>query len=188
MLMSVKLLTLADFPWWGILLVVLGVLFGLYIVFTLLVIFFLIGFRTRLKKTSSAIYLLINQRYELVNKIEKYFLDLRIKFPPYVEEANEKLNLLMNVVNVDETKRKETFLALSEVKTSLLFFIEQEDKYFDDTNYLTFKDAYQKTEDEYRRLVAIFNSDAQGYNYWVRCFYCRYIIKWLGFKKIEKII
>lgn len=188
MLMSVKLLTLADFPWWGILLIVLGVLFGLYIVFTLLVIFFLIGFKTRLRKTNAAINLLINQRCELINKVEKYFLDLKIKFPSYVEEANDKLNRLMNDENISDSKRKDIFLTLSEVKTALIFYIEQKDKYFDDSNYLSFKEAYQKTEDEYRRLVSIFNSDAQGYNYWVRCFYCRYILRWLGFKKIEKII
>lgn len=181
-----SLVFLNALTWWQITLAVIGSLFALYIIIFLITLCFVLSFKKRMKSKYKAICLQINLRYTLLKNIEDYFISKKVKLPNDFTSLMQDLKDL-NEMNIDVSKRHDYIKTLSEAKAHLVFHIEQLDKYYDDNNYLSFKESYLKSEDEYRRLVSSYNLDVSGYNYWVKNIFYRYIFKLVRFKKLDTI-
>lgn len=182
-----NLLTFTSLTWWQITIIaVVCSIVGFYLLTFIISLCFVLSFKRKMKAKYKAICLQINQRYTLLTKIEEYFKEKKLKLPKeYLSLINSLREL--DTSNIDESKRLDYLKTLNDAKAHLVFYVEQLDKYYNDKNYLAFKESYLKSEDEYRRLVASYNLDVNGYNYWIRGFLFRYLFKMLRFKKKETI-
>lgn len=181
-----SLVFLNALTWWQITLAVIGSLFGLYVIGFLITLCFTLSFKKKMKSKYKAICLQVNLRYTLLKNIEEYFISKKVKLTDEFTSLMDDLKDL-NETNIDASKRYDYIKTLSEAKAHLVFHIEQLDKYYDDNNYLSFKESYLKSEDEYRRLISSYNLDVAGYNYWVKNILYRYLFILMRFKKVDTI-
>ncbi len=182
-----SLLVLTALTWWQITIIaVICSIFGVYILAFFITLCFALSFKKKMKSKYMALCLQINQRFVLLSNIEEYLISKKVKLPSEYISLMQSLKDL-KTLDIDQSKRLEYIKTLNDAKAHLVFYVEQQDKYYDDDTYVAFKESYLKSEDEYRRLISSYNLDVSGYNYWIKGFLFRFIFKILRFNKIEPI-
>src|SRR5574344_2187650 len=172
--------------WWQWTLFILGILLGIYVLYFFFVLGFSLSFKRKINKKQISINLLLTQRHDILNLIYRYFVESNVKVPlPISSYLDEAINY--ETVNLDDSVRNELLNRLNKASQGLLYLADEFQNIKTSSKYLDYCQTLSDLDVSYRQLVAKYNSDIAGYNYWVHSFGYRGIFKLLRLKQ-KKII
>jgi hypothetical protein len=169
-----------------ILYIVLAALLALYILGLIYCFFAILDFRGRLKKRIAALSVLFGEKKDVLMSLADYYRKADLDL---TDEDNKALALVASTdcKNVKEKEAQEIHDMLSSFEKRLTYlgasnaWIRRGDEYQSLAAVLSDLDA------NYRRIVAIYNSDLVGYEYWRKTPLYRLWLYLLGFRKKKRL-
>jgi sulfur carrier protein ThiS len=175
-----------DGPWQIV--VWIGALLGLvYLFFAIYTIIVLFDFREKLRKRLVALSVLFAEKKEIL--LSLYGLFHKAKLP-----LNAEIIALRDQVaglNTEVTNEKQVLAAvalLNDFQRHLLLLAEDERYIQKSPDFTSYANFLKDLENNYHRIVAAYNTDLNGYEYWRK----RAIYIWLtwifGFRKRQRLV
>ncbi len=178
-----KILIFAStYNWWQITLIVILALVILFLAICIMGFIFFAYFTYTLNKRSQAITVVIKTKYdyisELMNVIEKAGV-------PIPDDIKEKFNTISipSYLEPDSDLSKTIRESLSIIKNDLVNLINGDNRLLKHELIKGLLSSIDDVDSSYRSHVTNYNSDATGYNYWVRFIPTRLIFKWAKVKE-----
>jgi hypothetical protein len=163
-------------PWWATLILVAVILLGIYIAAVFVYIYQMKEYDRRMAKHLEAIDVLIAQKYDLLRRISKIFVQLNISVPSeFMIQTRPKFeNTLANIAPEERAIIKSFLMRTAQ---TLFFYGETIPELGRHKEYVGIKESYAEIDRQYRFTVNIFNADALGYNYWKDFFWFRWVAR-----------
>jgi len=168
-------------------LIALGGALALYILFFFLVLFIISKFNKRLRKRLSALSLLLAQRKDIAISLYNLLLDQKIAIPTALK--NEAQALINTEVGVLGNHEIIDFLPRLERDTKdIIEAIDGSRKLKKDGSVVAqLKKEIAELDESRRQHIAIYNSDINGYNYWIRLMAYRYLLILFRYREKKRI-
>ena len=169
--------------WWQILLYVVSILFVIYVFVFFYALECLLTFRSRLKKRTLAISLLISEKKDVLLSMLA-LMEKDIKDDSTKEEATQ-----VRWLKVDKLQPKEieNCLSLLSFLQKRLVLFANNNEYESNEEYHTYFEILSDLDANYRKTAAIYNSDVLGYEYWRKTPLFRGLFFLLRFKEIKRL-
>ena len=169
-----------------IFLIVFGSIVGFYLLIVIMDVIFLFAFRNILNTHSKSLEVFLHLKYDNIKKL----IDIVQK-----EEGAIDSKILESFSSIDPAcfsnqEDPECLRArgvLSSLRIDLVCLIDKDEKLAKSKNVLDAKKAIVEMDSNYRTLIAMYNADVLGYNYWLRFLPTRFIYKLLK-KETKQII
>lgn len=164
----------------------LGGVVALYVLFMFVVLIIISKFNKRLKNRREALRLLLAQRKDIALSLNRLVNEAKIKIPTSLQNKTSELEHK----EIAHLNNYEIFEYAPEVEKIIKAFFELiESNKTLKKNETAAQLRKEVTElDEIRRQhIAIYNSDINGYNYWIRLMSYRLILSALGFHSKKRI-
>ena len=164
---------------WQVTVLIVGIVVGLYILLVATGATFILVFRSIFKKHNTALGIMLRTKYDNINKLVEVLNKNNVNVPfKYIEMINGvNPNSLINQ-ETEECKKARNDLAY--LRNELVFLISSDVKLTKNMEIIRAKDAITEMDANYRTLVAMYNADVLGYNYWINFLptkYIRYIFR-----------
>jgi hypothetical protein len=172
--------------WWEILLWVVAV-FGLcYLIGYIFVLTALFNFKKRLQKRIVALSVVFADKKEVLLSLLALFYSLKIPLDDPDNAEAEKVRWLKTKV-VKGSDIESVFATLSGLEKRLALLAQQQPSLQKNKDYRTYASTLGDLDANYRRIVAVYDSDVTGYNYW--CHFLPYFpLNWLfGFRAKKRL-
>lgn len=144
-------------------------------------------FEKRIDKRMHAINVILAQKYDLLILMAKIFKKYRVKLPTEFEEELSP-SMDSNLKTLTLTERLTVKAYLMKTSQSIIYYAEQSEVIREDNDYLVLKRALVELDDNHRKVAALYNADAMGYNYWIHVWYLRPLSKLSKFKDKDLIV
>ncbi len=169
--------------WWQILLYVISIILVIYLFGMFYALECIITFRSRLKKKTLAISLLLSEKRDVL-------LSMLSLLEDQIEDESTKENAAqVRWLKMDNLQSKEidNYLAtMSSLQKRLVLFANSTE-FKNNDNYLTYFELLSDLDANYRKIAAIFNSDVVGYEYWRKTPLFRPLFFVFGFREIKRL-
>ena len=164
---------------WEVTLLIIGIIFGSMILFIALDVTFILTFRSIFKKHNAALGLMLHVKYDNTKKLVDCLNKNKYHVPyKYIEILNRiKTESFMNQ-ELPECLEARNDLAY--LRNELVLLINSDPALSKNLELKRAKDAITEMDTNYRTLVAMYNADVLGYNYWINFLptkYIKYIFK-----------
>ncbi len=165
---------------------VLSVLAFLYLLGFLLCYIFLLGFNRKLKKRVTAFSILFSEKIEALLALYHSFKEAKVKF----SEAD--LEAVRNVANLKNKRIKGSDIpfyreTISTLEKRLHYLAEENSWLKKEEDYETMLSLLNDLNANYRRIVATYNSDLLGYEYWRKQILYSFLFYLFGFREKSRI-
>ena len=168
-----------------IVILIVSIVGGLYVLFVGLAIIFILSFSNIFRKHNAALGVMLHTKYDNMLKMVELFKKYGINVPSEYEDMLSK---------IDANSFKDQELAecikarndLAYLRNELVYLASSSVEISKNLEVKRAKDAITEMDANYRALVAMYNADVLGYNYWINFLPSRYI-KYI-FKLKEKQI
>ena len=169
-----------------IIIIVFGVIGGLYLLLMILDLIFVFSFRSIFKKHNTALGVMLHTKYDNIKKIIELLNKLNITIPfEYIEVLNSIDANSFKDQELPECVKARNDLAY--LKNELVFMIKNDEILSKNLELKRAMDAVVEMDSNYRTLVAMYNADVLGYNYWINFLLTRYLKYIFKFKKKQMI-
>lgn len=169
--------------WWQILLYSISIIIVVYVFGMFYALECLITFRTKIKKKTLAISLLLSEKRDvllsLMTLLENDIHDESIK-----ESATKVRWLKMN--NVSSKDIEAYLFLLSSLQKRLVLFANN-GEYKNDENFVAYFEILSDLDANYRKIAATFNSQVVGYEYWRKTPLFKGLFFVFGFREIKRL-
>ena len=159
---------------------------GLYAVFVVIDVIFVISFSSILSRHDNDLFLILTNKKDNVDKLVGLLSKHGIKTDKKQVEALNKFD-----IKLFEHQDGETAKSARELLTSLseyfLYMVRDNEKVSNDQEFVTISANLDEIEKIYRQHVVLYNADVLGYNFWISFFPTRFIYLILK-KKAKDII
>ncbi len=163
-------------PWWAILILVTMILVGVYIAGVFIYIYQMKEYDRRMAKHLEAIDVLIAQKYDLLRRISKIFVQFKIAVPSeFMIQTRPKFEETLANIAPEERAVIKSFLMRT--AQALFYYGETDSRLAQHQEYVGVKESYAEIDRQYRFTVNIYNADALGYNYWKDFFWFRWVAR-----------
>lgn len=156
-----------NMNWYTILILVVGIIALVYVFGLMITLGFVVTFKRKLNEHSRAIVIVLNQKKEalinLVEIIEKNGLKLDPKYLVLLRDID--VNSFERIYSAESKKSRET---LSYVKQELFSIANKSVDFKKNEEYKLASSLLVSLDEQFRFLVATYNADVIGYNYWIR--------------------
>lgn len=170
----------------NITLTVIIAIVALWLLAFLIAELFILFFKSALRRHSKSMMVLLNAKYENLQKVYDLFKEYNVEVDPKLVETLNKID----VKTFEKQDSKE-----AEEARNLLAYLRDEANYIANRN----KDLLEKPDFaiarnnvleldiQYRNNIALYNADVLGYNYWIAFLPVRFIFKIFKAKKKDII-
>ena len=170
---------------WQIVLLVFGIIFGLALLLALTDAIFILSFRGIFKKHNAALGLMLHVKYDNTKKLVDCLHKNKVEVPQkYIDVINRIQTESFN--NQELPACLEARNDLTYLRNELVMLTNSSEALSKNLELKRAKDAIVEMDANYRTLVAMYNADVLGYNYWINFLPAKYI-KYI-FKLKEKQI
>lgn len=171
---------------WNVFYWVMGILALIYVFLLIFTLSFLLSFKERLKRKTTAFLVLLSEKKEVLLALTSLYQELGVHY----EEAD--LEWIRKVTLIDKKRIKgDDIVPLSETLANLekrLRYIANSNKAIrENENFVSLISLLDDLNSNYRRMVATYNSDLVGYEYWRKQPLYRAWFFLFGFRKKERI-
>ena len=161
-----------------VVLLVFGIILGLYIVLLIMDLIFVLSFRRIFIKHNKALEVFLHYKYDNIKKL----LDILDKYN--VRIGDKYLRMFSEISpdcfsNQESRECLEARTSLSMLRDELVYLAEQNEKLSKHGEIRQAKNYITEMDANYRNLIAMYNADVLGYNYWISFIPTRYIYKLL---------
>ncbi len=172
--------------WWQILLYVLAVIGLLYLISFFYCLSNILAFKEKLKKRLIALSVLFAEKKDILLSMYALF----DKAAAHLDSAEKDSAAKVRWLKTQATKEKEVeevSQTLNDLQKRLTLLAEAESYLKAGEDYLVFSSALKDLDANYRRIVAVYNSEVSGYEYWRKTPFF-FVLFWLcGFRKRNRL-
>jgi hypothetical protein len=173
-------------PRWQVVIWLLALMGLLYLFFAIYTIIVLFDFKGKLRKRLVALSILFAEKKEIL--LALYTLYQKAKLP--LEGDIVRLRYQVAALQTEPQNEKEAMditILLNEFQRRLSLLSEEERYIQKSGDFLSYMNTLKDLENNYHRIVAAYNTDLNGYEYWrKRTVYCW--LTWLfGFRKRQRL-
>lgn len=171
---------------WNVFYWVLGILALIYIFLLIFTLSFLLSFKGRLKRKTTAFLVLLSEKKEVLLSLVSLYQELGAHY----EEAD--LEWIRKVTLIEKKKIKGSDIVplnatLSNLEKRLRYIASSNKSLQENENFISLISLLDDLNSNYRRMVATYNSDLVGYEYWRKQPLYRGWFFLFGFRKKERI-
>ena len=169
-----------------IIILVVAAVVGIYALLILLDAIFVFSFNKILKVHQKGLTILLKNKLDNLNRI----FTLLNKNNVVIQEDDLTLLASIGIKDLENAQSERCLNAiknLSYLTSQAIFLIASEEKLAKHQELQMARNYADELETNYRSMIAMYNADILGYNYWIKFLPCRYIFKILKFKE-KKII
>lgn len=130
-------------------------------------IFFIIVFRRRIKRDQKALTIIIATKYKYLEKLFAIYGKITNESNPKIEEALNYFNLV-NLEDPASFESRETVNKLTYLRNEMDFITKKNDIFTKHEEFLRAKASVEEMDTVYQKTIANYNSNINGYNYWIR--------------------
>ncbi|MFA6943122.1 MAG: hypothetical protein WCQ71_04655 [Bacilli bacterium] len=153
--------------WYTILILVVGIVALVYVLGLIITLGFVVTFKRKLSEHSRALVIVLNQKTEslinLIGIIERNGIKLDPRYAALLKEIDIKS--FERIYSVESKKSRET---LSYVKQELSGIANKSVDFKKNEEFKLASSLIISLDEQFRFLVATYNADVIGYNYWIR--------------------
>ncbi len=171
--------------WYQVLLLILIIIAGLIILYAIVDIIFVFTFIRIFKKHNKALQVFLSNKYDNIAKLLSACQAHNLAIKTELLSAFNKIDK-RTFINQESSDCHDARLTLSALRDELLFLIEANNLPLDE-DVIQIKNNVLELDSNYRTLIAMYNADVLGYNYWINVFPARYVYKLLGWRKKQII-
>lgn len=174
-------------PQWLIwVLISVGSIIALYLFVFFIVLFIISKFNKRLRKRRDALRLLAAQRKDITLAVYKLVSSEKSKIPLSVQNkvdelANKGIGLLNDYEVMEYTPE------IEKISKAVFDLADSSKTLKKSEECLRFHKELTELDEIKRQHIAIYNSDINGYNYWIRLISYRLLLSALGFHEKKRI-
>lgn len=169
-----------------IVLLVLGIILGLYILLFIMDVVFVLMFRKIFIKHNKALEVFLHYKYDNIKKLltilDKYNVRIGDKYLRMFDEINPDC-----FSNQESKSCLESRTSLSMLRDELVYLAEQNERLSKHGEIRQAKNNIIEMDANYRSLIAMYNADVLGFNYWISFFPTRFFYRLLKVKSKQII-
>lgn len=155
-------------------LLVIGIVGGLYLLLVILDVIFVLSFRSIFKKHNTALGVMLHTKYDNIKKMLELMNKYEITVPfKYIELINGIDFNSFRDQELPECVKARNDLAY--LRNELVFLAASNENLTKNGELKRAQNAITEMDSNYRTLVAMYNADVLGYNYWINFLPTRYI-------------
>lgn len=167
-------------------LLILGIIVGVYLLAVVIDFLFVSFFLRTLKKHAKALAVMLQTKFDNIKKLldvlNKYSISVDFKYIKMLTDINPKC-----FVKIESSECSIARSSLSYLRDELVFLAKSDEKLSKHSEINSAINNITEMDNNYRILVATYNADVIGYNYWIHFLPTRYIYK-LAKTKNKQII
>lgn len=167
-------------------LLVIGIVLGVYLLLLIMDVIFVISFHKIFIKHNKALEVFLHYKYDSIKKLldilDKYNVRIGDKYLRMFEEIDPN-----SFSNQESKACLEARTSLSMLRDELVYLAEQNERLSKHGEIRQAKNNITEMDSNYRNLIAMYNADVLGYNYWISFILTRYIYKILKFQSKQII-
>ena len=154
---------------------------GLYAVFLVIDIIFVVSFSSILSHHGRDLFLVLTNKKDNLDKLATLINKHNIKVDKKQADAlaNFDLKVIETQDGEDAKKARELLTSISEY---FMYVARDNDKVMNDSEFELISGNVEESEKLYRQHVVLYNADVLGYNFWISFFPTRFIYKILKLK------
>ena len=154
---------------------------GLYAVFLVIDIIFVVSFSSILSHHGRDLFLVLTNKKDNLDKLAMLINKHNIKVDKKQADAlaNFDLKVIETQDGEDAKKARELLTSISEY---FMYVARDNDKVMNDPEFELIFGNVEESEKLYRQHVVLYNADVLGYNFWISFFPTRFIYKILKLK------
>ena len=154
---------------------------GLYAVFLVIDIIFVVSFSSTLSHHGRDLFLVLTNKKDNLDKLAMLINKHNIKVDKKQADAlaNFDLKVIESQDGEDAKKARELLTSISEY---FMYVARDNDKVMNDPEFELISGNVEESEKLYRQHVVLYNADVLGYNFWISFFPTRFIYKILKLK------
>jgi hypothetical protein len=158
----------------------------IYLFFAIYTIIVLFDFRQKLRKRLLALSVLFAEKKEILLSLYDLYLKAKLPLSPELKAAQKKVAAL-----VTEPQSEEEVMAIvttfNDFQRRLALLAEEERYILRHQDYISYTNSLKDLENNYQRIVAAYNTDLNGYEYWRKRFVYRWLTWVFGFRKRQRL-
>ena len=172
--------------WWQIVLYILAMAGLLYLIGFFFCLSGLLAFRKKLQKRIIALSVLFAEKKDILLSMYVLFDKAAAHLDSVEKDSAAKVRWLKTQV-IKEAEVEEVSSILNDLQKRLTLLAEAESYLKAGEDFQVFSSALKDLDANYRRIVAVYNSEVSGYEYWRRSLLF-FVLFWLcGFKKRNRL-
>ena len=164
---------------WELALLIIGIVLGVAFLFLATDVIFILSFRKIFKKHNAALGLMLHVKYDNTKKLVDCLNKNNVHVPyRYIEVINRIKT--ESFANQELPECLEARNDLAYLRNELVLLTNSSEALSKNLELKRAKDAIVEMDANYRTLVAMYNADVLGYNYWINFLptkYIKYIFK-----------
>ena len=154
---------------------------GLYAIFLVIDIIFVISFRSIMSHHDGDLFLILTNKKDNLDKLAVLINKHNIKVDK--KQADALANFDLKVIeHQDGEEAKKARELLTSISEYFMYVARDNDKVTNDAEFELISGNVEAAEQLYRQHVVLYNADVLGYNFWISFFPTRFIYKILKFK------
>lgn len=155
-------------------LLIVGIVGGIYLLLIVTDIIFILTFRSIFEKHNAALGMMIHTKYDNIKKMVDVLNKFDVNVPfKYISILNS-----IDANSFSDQEKPECIQArndMSLLRNELVFMINNDPVLVKNMELKRAKDAVTEMDANYRTLVAMYNADVLGYNYWINFLPTKYL-------------
>jgi hypothetical protein len=175
-----------DNPGIQVLVWILSLIALVYLFFAIYTIIVLFDFRSKLRKRLVALSVLFAEKKEMLLSLYDLYLKAKLPLSPEIKAAQKKVASLST-----EPKTEEEVMAIvttfADFQRRLALLAEEERYILHHQDYVSYTNSLKDLENNYQRIVAAYNTDLNGYEYWRKRIVYRWLTWIFGFRKRQRL-
>lgn len=166
---------------WQIALLIVGIILGIFLLFVIFDVVFVLSFNKLFKKHQKAMVIFLNMKYDNIKKLidlmTSYGVEIDHKIIATVADIHRE-----DFDNVENEACKKAQETLTYIKEELLYIARNQKSFQKHEEFIAAKENVCQLENQYRNTIAQYNADVLGYNYWINFWLTKWIWKAFKFK------
>ena len=154
---------------------------GLYAVFLVIDIIFVVSFSSILSHHGRDLFLVLTNKKDNLDKLAMLINKHNIKVDKKQADALANFDLMVIETQDGEDAKKAREL-LTSISEYFMYVARDNDKVMNDPEFELISGNVEESEKLYRQHVVLYNADVLGYNFWISFFPTRFIYKILKLK------
>jgi len=175
-----------DNPGIQVLVWILALIALAYLFFAIYTIIILFDFRSKLRKRLVALSVLFAEKKEMLLSLYELYVKAKLPLSPEIKAAQKTVEALAT-----EPKTEEEVMVIvttfADFQRRLALLAEEERYILRHQDYVSYTNSLKDLENNYQRIVAAYNTDLNGYEYWRKRIAYRWLSWVFGFRKRRRL-
>ncbi len=169
-----------------IFLLILAIAFVAYLAFFVYVFVSLLSFRGKLNHRLTAFSVLLKEKKDVLSSLYSELDAKNIEMDSATKASCAKMCWL-RIDALKENEIKPILLTVSDLQKRLTLLVSQNESLKDDQDIKRFLSTLLDIDSNYRKIVAVYNSEIIGYEYWRKMWLYRPFLYLFGFRERTRL-